>query len=237
MEFEKLYSPSLKELFIKQLQSMILSEELPKGTRLPSERELADRMHVSRAVINGGLTELERQGFIEIRPRQGTFVADYRRNGNIDTLLAIMHYNGGVLGKSEIRSILEVRQGLEHMTVSRAIRYASDDDLEKLGTYIVQLSKMPPPSPTQAAELAFAFQHEMTIIGGNNILPLIYSSFKLPCISLWIRFCSRYGVDALCNNMKRLYEMLCERDLPSATEWVDIYLGEAISGNQQIYED
>lgn len=237
MEFEKLYAPSLKELFIKQLQGMILSEELPKGTKLPSERELAEQMHVSRAVVNGGLAELARQGFLEIHPRQGTVVADYRRNGNMDTLLAIMHYNGGVLGKSEIRSILEVRQGLEHMTVSRAIRYASDDGLEQLGEYIAQLSASPSPSPAQAAEIAFAFQHEMTILGGNSILPLIYSSFKIPCISLWIRFCRRYGVDALCNNMKRLYEALCKRDLQAAAEWIDEYLGEAISGAQQIYED
>ena len=237
MEFEKLYAPSLKELFINQLQGMILSEELPRGSRLPSERDLAEQMHVSRAVVNGGLTELARQGFLEIRPRQGTFVADYRRNGNLDTLLAIMHYNGGVLGKNEVRSILEVRQGLEHMTVSRAIRYATDCDLERLGTYIVQLSETPPPSPAQAAEIAFAFQREMTIIGGNSILPLIYSSFKIPCIALWIRFCRRYGVEALYNNMKRLYEALCERDLRSAAEWIDSYLGEAISGSQQIYED
>lgn len=237
MEFEKLYAPSLKELFIKQMQGMILSEELPKGARLPPEREIADQMHVSRAVVNGGLTELARQGFLEIRPRQGTFVADYRRNGNMDTLLAIMHYNGGVLGKDEIRSILEVRQGLEHMTVSRAIRYASDKDLEKLGSYIAKLSETPSPSPSQAAEIAFSFQHEMTIIGGNSILPLIYSSFKMPCTTLWIRFCRRYGVDALYKNMKRLYEMLCERDLKGASQWIDTYLGEAISGNQQIYEE
>lgn len=237
MEFEKLYAPTLKELFIKQLQGMILSDELPMGTRLPPERELAEQMHVSRAVVNGGLTELARQGFLEIRPRQGTFVADYRRNGNMDTLLAIMHYNGGVLGKNEIRSILEVRQGLEHMTVSRAIRYASETDLENLGTYITLLSATPPPSPAQAAEIAFTFQHEMTILGGNSILPLIYSSFKSPCISLWIRFCRRYGVDALYKNMKRLYEILCERDQAAAAAWIDAYLGEAISGNQQIYED
>ena len=237
MEFEKLYAPSLKELFINQLQGMILSEELPKGSRLPSERDLAEQMHVSRAVVNGGLAELARQGFLEIRPRQGTFVADYRRNGNLDTLLAIMHYNGGVLGKSEVRSILEVRQGLEHMTVSRAIRYATDSDLERLGSYIVQLSELPPPSPAQAAEIAFGFQHEMTIIGGNSILPLIYSSFKIPCITLWIRFCRRYGVEALYANMKHLYETLCERDLRAAEDWVDAYLGEAISGSQQIYEE
>ena len=77
----KLSAPSLKDLFVQQLQGMILSDELPMGTQLPPERELAQQMQVSRAVVNGGLAELAQQGFLEVRPRQGTFVADYRRNG------------------------------------------------------------------------------------------------------------------------------------------------------------
>lgn len=130
MEFEKIYAPSLKDLFIQQLQDMILSGELPMGSRLPSERELCQQMGVSRAVVNGGITELARQGFLEVLPRQGTYVADYRRNGNMNTLMAIMHYNGGLLGKEEIRSILEVRWGLEQMAIHRAIENASDSSLE-----------------------------------------------------------------------------------------------------------
>ena len=72
MEFERLYAPSLKELFVQQLQDRILSGDLPMGTKLPPERELCQQMRVSRAVVNSGVTELARQGFLEIRPRQGT---------------------------------------------------------------------------------------------------------------------------------------------------------------------
>ena len=71
----------------------------------------------------------------------------------------------------------------------------------------------------------------------NSILPLIYSSFKLPCIALWVRFCRRYGVEALHYNMNRLYQSLCQRDMQAASAWIDEYLGQAISGKQQIYED
>ncbi|MBQ8216441.1 MAG: FadR family transcriptional regulator [Oscillospiraceae bacterium] len=237
MEFEKLYAPSLKDLFVKNLQGLILSGELPHGSKLPSERELCQQMQVSRAVVNAGISELARQGFLEVRPRQGAFVADYRSCGNMDTLKAIMDYNGGMLGKEEIRSILEVRQGLEYMTVSRVIDFASDDELEALGRHVDALGAFPAPSFAQASEIAFAFQHKMTLIGGNNILPLIYTSFKVPCISLWIRFCRKYGVAALHSNVERLYRFLLNRDKASAFDWIDTYLGEAIYGNQQIYEE
>ena len=63
MEFEKLVSPSLKDLFITHVEAMILSGELPVGQQLPPERQLAQSMGVSRAVVNSGVAELERRGF------------------------------------------------------------------------------------------------------------------------------------------------------------------------------
>ena len=60
MEFEKLSAPSLKDLFVQQLQGMILSGELAVGTQLPPERELARQMQVSRALVNCCLSPLVR---------------------------------------------------------------------------------------------------------------------------------------------------------------------------------
>ncbi len=175
MEFEKLSAPSLKDLFVKQIQGMILSGELAQGTALPPERELARQMQVSRAVVNGGLAELAAQGFVEIRPRQGTFVADYRRNGNLSTLIAIMEYNGGTLGREEIRSILEVRRALEQLAVGLILRNATDEDIERLGDLVAHIAGAQ--TPQQAAERAFEFQHELALISGNSILPLFYYSY------------------------------------------------------------
>ncbi len=233
MEFEQLYAPSLKELFVKKLQGLILSGELPMGQKLPSERELCQQMGVSRAVVNGGITELARQGFLEVRPRQGAYVSDYRRNGSMETLMAIMDYNGGTLGKEEIRSILEVRWGLEQMALNRCIDNASDEALRSLGQYVDALGQHP--SPAQAAEIAFAFHHEMTIIGGNHILPLIYTSFKVPCQALWVRFCKKYSVEALHRNVSALYQHLLDRDKEGAKHWSNFYLEDAIQGSRQIY--
>lgn len=63
MEFSKLNAPSLKELFIQELETMILSGRLMVGEKLPPERELAESMQVSRAVVNSGITELAEKAF------------------------------------------------------------------------------------------------------------------------------------------------------------------------------
>ena len=56
-------------------------------------------MGVSRPVISAGLVELEKLGFVEIVPRQGVYVSDYRRKGTVETLVAIMPYSSRATSK------------------------------------------------------------------------------------------------------------------------------------------
>ena len=60
MDFTKLKAPTLKELFVREFETMILSGKLKIGEKLPPERILADQMQVSRAVVNSGIAELSR---------------------------------------------------------------------------------------------------------------------------------------------------------------------------------
>ena len=234
MGFEKLSSPSLKNLFVQQIQGMILSGELLVGSKLPPERTLAEQMHISRTVVNSGLAELAEQGFLEVRPRQGTYVADYRQQGNLSTLTAVLEYRGGALGKEDIRSILEVCRSLELLAAERAIRYASDEAMDSLGVPLARIAASA--GADEAAEAAFAFRHELALAGGNTILPLVYSSFQDPLIALWGRFCGRYGNLALVRSTETLYSFLRKRDADGAFCWINAYLERVISGSQQIYE-
>lgn len=233
MQFEKLCAPSLKELFIQQLETMILSGKLPVGEKLPAERELAETMQVSRAVINAGIAELARKGFLTIKPRVGTFVADYRRNGTIDTLISIMNYNGGILRDDEIRSILELRLGLDSLAINLCIPKITDDELHSLKEKVNSL--LIAQTPEEASTVAFAFQHELAYLSGNTLMPLIFSSFRIPVITLWERFCRLYGIETLYENTLTLYQCIEERDSSRAIEWLNTSINDTIHGNRQIY--
>ena len=198
IEFSKLNSPTLKDLFIKELETMILSGKLQIGEKLPSERELAKSMQVSRAVVNSGIAELSRKGFLNIKPRIGAFVADYRRNGTMETLISIMKYNGGRLRDAEIRSILELRIALDTLAVELCIPIIKEDEIKILKGYVNKMKETD--SVETASNLAFQFQHELAFLSGNTLLPLIFHSFKVPILSLWERFCILYGIDSLINN-------------------------------------
>ena len=121
MGFSKINSVSLTDLFVQQIENMILSGELEVGQQLPAARELCALMGVSRPVVTAGLIELEKLGFVEIRPRQGAFVCDYRRKGTLETLVAVMRYNGGAMRENEVASLFEVRRSLESLCMSLVI--------------------------------------------------------------------------------------------------------------------
>ena len=132
MGFTLISAPSLTDLFVQQVENMILSGELAVGEQLPPARDLSLRMGVSRTVISAGLVELEKLGFVEVRPRQGVFVCDYRRKGSVETLVAIMRYNGGALRRNEVRSLLEVRDALECLCLRLVLENCGLAELEAL---------------------------------------------------------------------------------------------------------
>ena len=71
MPFQEISSPSLRKLFVQQLEGLILSGELRPGDRLPTERELADEMKISKTVVHEGLRELHQLGFLQVESRKG----------------------------------------------------------------------------------------------------------------------------------------------------------------------
>ena len=233
MEFEKLISPSLKELFISNIEAKILSGELPVGQQLPPERQLAQSMGVSRAVVNSGIVELENRGFLDVRPRVGTFVADYRRAGTMETLKSIMTYNRGRLRNEEIRSILEVRDALDKLAVADIIPHVTEVDIMLLLEIVEAIRQAR--DNRQAAEAAFAFQHELAMLSGNTLLPLIFRSFYSSVLVLWERFCALHGIDTLYQTSCRLCGHIRDKDIPGAVAWIDYCTRETISGSRRIY--
>ena len=233
MEFEKLISPSLKELFISNIEAKILSGELPVGQQLPPERQLAQSMGVSRAVGNSGTVELENRGFLYVRPRGGTFVADYRRAGTMETLKSIMTYNRGRLRNEEIRSILEVRDALDKLAVADIIPHVTELDNTLLLEKVEAIRQAR--DNRQAAEAAFAFQHELAMLSGNTLLPLIFRSFYSSVLVLWERFCALHGIDTLYQTSCRLCGHIRDKDIAGAVAWIDYCTRETVSGSRRIY--
>ncbi len=66
---------SLRERVYLHIKNLILEGEFKTGDRLV-ERELAERLRISRTPIREALFRLESQGFVKTVPRKGVIVAD-----------------------------------------------------------------------------------------------------------------------------------------------------------------
>ena len=232
MGFTKITALSYTDLFVQQIENMILSGELAVGEQLPPARELSVKMGVSRPVISAGLIELEKLGFVEIVPRQGVYVGDYRRKGTVETLVAIMRYNSGTMRKSEVKSLLQVREQLECLCARLVIESASDEELEGLGIILDELKNAA--DVDLAADAVFRFYHELAIMSGNVLLPLMYYSFRSPGIYLWTLYCKRNGIAAMYELKLSFYRALLNRDVEEAMARTHAIMGDAID-NLSIY--
>lgn len=120
---------------------MILSGALKPGERLPTERELADEMNISKTIVHEGIRELSRLGFLDVVSRKGVTVADYAQNGNLDTLMAIMKYNGGYLNPQTAKSLLDVRAFLECPALEALAAHHTQEDIAKLEQLLAETYK------------------------------------------------------------------------------------------------
>jgi GntR family transcriptional regulator, transcriptional repressor for pyruvate dehydrogenase complex len=71
---------------VKQIREMISNDGLISGDKIPSERELSERLNVGRSSVREALRALELLGLIETRRGEGTFIRDFKGNQLVQLL-------------------------------------------------------------------------------------------------------------------------------------------------------
>lgn len=193
MTFKKIDALSIKELFLSQIEEMILSGELKPNDRLPSERELADTMGISKTIVHEGIRELARIGFLDVVSRKGVFVADYASTGNIDTLFAIIRYRGGMPDKKMLVDLLDVRIYLECPSIELLARRQDPENIKKLETLQENVRSCFDSDIKDFASALFLYRKTLTSLSGNCITPLIMNAFFTGSISAWADYCEFTG--------------------------------------------
>ena len=71
---------------VRELRLLIQSENIKPGGKLPSERELVERLKVGRSTVREALRSLELLGLIETKRGEGTFLTDFRNHKLVEIL-------------------------------------------------------------------------------------------------------------------------------------------------------
>lgn len=173
-----LRAESLKEVFISRFEDLILTGKIAMGERLPSERELALQLGVSRPVVHDGLVDLAAKGLVTMRPRVGTVVNDYRREGSLAILTSLINYQEGGLDPCLLDSLLAVRELVEIETARLASVNRTKEHLKSLRDILRREKASQPGDVRNITGLDFSFHHAIGMASGNLIYPLLINSFK-----------------------------------------------------------
>ncbi len=123
--FKPVQPPTTFEETVERLGTAIRLGLLPPGTRLPSERELADMLSISRSTLRQALTTLVQSGhLVALRGRSGgTFVVEKPPLAQESEALPL---------RDEARAVLDYRVVVETGAIVLACERAADDDLDLL---------------------------------------------------------------------------------------------------------
>lgn len=134
MPFRKIDSGKLAHSVVRQIEGLILQGILRPGERLPSERDLAERLGVSRPSLREAVAELEAAGLLAARPGSGIYVAEVLGAAFSPALIRLF----GAHDEAVI-DYLDFRRDIEGLAAERAARLGSDTDLAVIGAIMAKM--------------------------------------------------------------------------------------------------
>lgn len=136
MEFKEIAPVRLYESVIEQIMDLIKNKKLKPGDKLPPERELAEKLSISRNSLREAFRVLESRGLIKSKPGGGRFIREIRENVHNNTENIILS-----LEKSSILELLEAREMFEVEIVELATQRATPEDIELIEKALNKMSQ------------------------------------------------------------------------------------------------
>jgi GntR family transcriptional regulator, transcriptional repressor for pyruvate dehydrogenase complex len=226
---------SLKEVCVRRLEELILSGELKAGARLPSERDFAVSLGVSRPVLHEALVDLAAKGLVSILPRRGVVVNDYRQSGSMAILTSLLSYHNGQFDPALTSSLFAMRLLVEKETARLCALTVTPEQAALLNQMIAQEAGIDRSDLAALVKLDFDFHLLIAVASGNLVYPLILNSF----IAVYTHFTSEFFyrfrftpvLDEVYAFHRRLVEAVCLRQPEQAAQIMTDLLAH---GEQQL---
>jgi len=172
MPFEdfQLQNQSLSRQIADKIQQMVTNLELLPGHKLPSERQLAEQLQVSRNVIREATALLEERGVVSIHVGSGTYVTEASSDALTRSVsLYVQRKRISVAQLFEIRWILEVENA------RLAASNATPEELEAMEKTIIEMETHPE-DLKKFTSADIRFHHLLAYATHNPLLPLLLES-------------------------------------------------------------
>ncbi len=213
MAYKQIKPGKISDAIAEELENNILQGVLVPGERLPSERDLAKQMEVSRPSLRDAIQKLENNGLLESRQGGGTFVKNFLSPTLSDPLAKLLE-------NSEDASFdfLEFRMDVDAGTAYYAALRATDADRELLTACFNAMEESHgTDDPTEEAEIDTDF-HMIIAEAAHNVVLLhimraLFSLFKDGVFYNRNQLYNRPGArDMLLKQHRAVYEAIMKGD-------------------------
>ncbi|MDF1803825.1 FadR/GntR family transcriptional regulator [Thalassovita sp.] len=225
MPFQKVQPEKLSAAVTRQIELLILRGILRPGERLPSERELSERLGVSRPSLREAIASLQDKGLLTTKAGAGIYVADVLGSAFSEALVKLFASHD-----EAVFDYISFRRDMEGLAAERATRLASDTDLRVIQTIFDKMvtahSKR---DPADEARLDADF-HLAIIEASHNVvmLHMMRSMYQLLREGVFynrrVMFKQRTTRDTLLDQHRAINDALQGRDPVAARKAVEAHL-------------
>jgi len=219
MTYQRIKQGKIADAIVEQLEKLILDGVLEPGERLPSERDLAQQMDVSRPSLREAIQRLETIGLVETRQGDGTVVKSALASTLTDPLVYLLQTRADAA-----MDYLELRRTLEGMAGYYAALRATDADREILRVRFERMEELHSlDDPMHEADADADFHLAIAEASHNVVLlHIVRGLFKLLREGVFYnrrRLYTRKGArDVLLEQHRALYKAVMEGDPQAASE-------------------
>lgn len=176
MPFHPIQPEKRADAVIRQIELLILRGVLRPGERLPAERELAERMAVSRPSLREALATLQDRGLLESRAGSGVYVADVLGSAFSPALVELFQRH-----EEAVTDYLSFRRDLEGQAAERAARDGLDADIALVDTVMEKMRRAHDADDTSTEARLDAEFHMAILEASHNtvLLHMTRSMFDL----------------------------------------------------------
>ena len=225
MPFRPISSEKLSHAVVRQVEELILRGILRPGERLPAERELAERLAVSRPSLRDAIAQLQASGLLASRPGAGVYVADGLGGAFSPALIDLFGRHD-----EAVFDYLSFRRDMEGLAAERATRLGSDTDLLVIKTVFSKMEAAHQKrNPDEEAQLDAQF-HMAIVEASHNVvmLHMMRSMYDLLRGGVFynrqVMFKQRTTRSALLDQHRSINDALQSRDPEAARTAVEAHL-------------
>ena len=159
------------EMVMEQIKNIVKKGELKTGDKLPSERDLCEKLEVSRASVREALRALQMLGLIESKHGEGNFINENFENSLLEPLSIVFLLLG-----SKNEDVLELRKVIEPQIAALAAINITNEQLIELREIMNELNNTI--DVEISASLDKRFHYKIAQASGNNLISTIMFSIS-----------------------------------------------------------